>query len=645
MVRPSVPACALLLGCIPFHASAQAIDPEGAEIRMGQPLDLPLRIRPAPELGAGRIGRHCLHARLRYGARQIENRQVQVQIGEPDEDGITPVRLRHPARVDEPVVSVRLHLGCGAEYTREFDLLALPPADLPRAATSTASRRASPDIHQGGTTRPTTDAARATHSSSVNPATQLPPRPAKSPSQNVSPATAAASTAGASASLLAGPGDWTVLENDLPATSAGVAAPSTSPPSPANSAEQVALMRSVSRLLAAAGLPGRELAPPSAAPTATASHAAEARAELAYMSEELQRLTQAQRAHQGQLAALQARLSQAEETRMHMAAWAVLLLLGSSAAIYGLASAWHRLQSRRLRRLPTTLPHGASPRGDQTATEEPAWFLHKKSTAPLRGPDLSPTGGDQGGMAAGGAPDLAASRQTTALPPDLGIPFDDAALTLPTASASSSGGPRSLPNRWEGSSFGRGTLDPEVVAPIRASIETAITQGYHGFAAAALEHCLGSPSGKHPWALLKLLEIYQALEQPDNHDRVRAEIEALFNLHAPAYREGGPAPGSAGNDGHAIAAGDELLDHWPPAWTAWLTIWPSVAAASHLAGWLLAHPSRGKVMDTAEMPRHPRLDLREFYTLLFLYEVALLRDTPDGAPADLPGSLPPLSAA
>jgi hypothetical protein len=50
-------------------------------------------------------------------------------------------------------------------------------------------------------------------------------------------------------------------------------------------------------------------------------------------------------------------------------------------------------------------------------------------------------------------------------------------------------------------------------------------------------------------------------------------------------------------------------------------------------------------MDTAEVTRHPRLDLREFYTLLFLYEVALLRDNPDASPAVLPGSLPPLSAA
>ncbi|MFM2120751.1 MAG: hypothetical protein RL722_2219, partial [Pseudomonadota bacterium] len=360
---------------------------------------------------------------------------------------------------------------------------------------------------------------------------------------------------------------------------------------------------------------------------------------------ELQRLTQAHRAHQGQLAAMQARLSQAEETRMHVAAWTVLLLLGGSAAVYGLASAWHRLQWRRLRRLPTTLPHRASPRGDQAATEEPAWFLHKKSTAPLHGPDLSPTSGDQGGMAAGGAPDLTANRRTSVLPSDPGIPFDDSALTPPAVSAPSSSGPRSQPNRWEGSSFGRGTLDPEVVAPIRASIEAAITQGYHGFAAAALEHCLGSPSGKHPWALLKLLEIYQVLGQPDNHDRVRAEIEALFNLQAPAYREGGPNPGLAANCVHASAEADELLDQWPPAWTAWLTIWPSAAAASHLAGWLLAHPSRGKVMDTAEVTRHPRLDLREFYTLLFLYEVALLRDNPDASPAVLPGSLPPLSAA
>jgi hypothetical protein len=53
----------------------------------------------------------------------------------------------------------------------------------------------------------------------------------------------------------------------------------------------------------------------------------------------------------------------------------------------------------------------------------------------------------------------------------------------------------------------------------------------------ALEQRLQDSAGKHPALLLRLLDVYRALNQPGNHERVCAQLEALYNIRVAAMEE------------------------------------------------------------------------------------------------------------
>ena len=63
--------------------------------------------------------------------------------------------------------------------------------------------------------------------------------------------------------------------------------------------------------------------------------------------------------------------------------------------------------------------------------------------------------------------------------------------------------------------------------------------------AMVLEKRLQAEPGKCPWILLRLLTLYQSMAQPWNHERVAAQLEALYNVRVPGAGAGA-APDSAG---------------------------------------------------------------------------------------------------
>jgi hypothetical protein len=177
---------------------------------------------------------------------------------------------------------------------------------------------------------------------------------------------------------------------------------------------------------------------------------------------------------------------------------------------------------------------------------------------------------------------------------------------------------RERAQRWAKASFGPASLDHNLVRPLRNDIDNAIALGYLGFAATMLEQTLYSGSGKHPWALMRLLEVYEALGQPDNHDRVCAEIEALYSVRPPSYRSTRPEP----SDLQATPSLLETLADWPALCAAW------------------AHADAPALIETCLLRGKNRfdLDLQTFADLLFLHELAEIRDTERLEPPEPPAT-------
>jgi hypothetical protein len=142
---------------------------------------------------------------------------------------------------------------------------------------------------------------------------------------------------------------------------------------------------------------------------------------------------------------------------------------------------------------------------------------------------------------------------------------------------------------------------------VRDGVKAAIEGGYLGFAATMLEKTLYAGAGKHPWLLMQLLEVYERLNQPENLERVSAEIEALYSVQTPST----PTPGVPPDTTSLTAEGGlELCETWP----ALRATWADPEAAAFIAN-LLVKQDKG-----------PRYNLPTFSDLLFLHELAQIRE-------------------
>ncbi|MEY4750982.1 MAG: hypothetical protein RIQ60_3196 [Pseudomonadota bacterium] len=265
-------------------AHAQAIDPGPASAVIGQPLDMRVLVRPAPDLGGARFDRRCIHVDARIGDRWVKNSALQVEIGRPDEDGLYGVRLRHASPVDEPIVKLRVGMICGATYEREFDILAMPVHRLPDADVKTKSkaapsRRNSTELHSTTTFPPIAIEA-----------TSNPPQIKKSTSAAPPPNV----------------GD---LENLL-----ATAPTSTGTP------DSQAMLRSIIKLLQSTDATD-SIAPLASSDVRFDPIKARETADLNYLAQELSRLRQEQQQASTAIASLQARLAQADANRWTQSIW------------------------------------------------------------------------------------------------------------------------------------------------------------------------------------------------------------------------------------------------------------------------------------------------------------------------------------
>ena len=367
-------------------------------------------------------------------------------------------------------------------------------------------------------------------------------------------------------------------------------------PRPAGSSDVDALARSVLRLFQAAGLDLQKSSQGLLDLRRPDPAASLALADSKYLMQEVQRLRSETQQSATAIASLHARVERAESDSWLHATWAVLAVIAGLITLVIAVRVAELVAPALLRRF--------SRRSGDTARSA------DKQVA--QGSSIEQYLNDIGARAATTTIERAVTQPAPPVPEAPPLTFDASELLLaPTSvgSAQTEDKPAGRPsqaipqvNRWSRAEFGPPSLDHRRVRLHRDDIDKAIRDGYLGFALVMLEQLLHSGEGKHPWVLMRLLDVYRQLRQQDNHERVCAEIEALYSVRVPSYNAEPDHP----EDDDTI----EQLDEWPNLRVAWPGHNVSPVIAMHLL--------RGD--------RQANHTLAAFADLLFLHELAEIRD-------------------
>lgn len=304
---PRVPTALILAMASMGLSSAQAMGVGRPQTlsALGQPLNLlfPVQLAPGENLTPD-----CVRAEVQAGESRLPATLVQLQLEGESETAVRAVRLRSALQVDEPLVTIQLSLGCPARLTRQYTAFIDPPgsnlAPTPAAPVS--------DLAVVQTYSPALRAALAT--AEARPAALLAGRAASAPEPApqlaaVAPEASAASAAPARPKRSRPADTATATASGEPAAGTAASKVKTEGRSPVAAPRRVAprLQMEPAELL--------ETPPPqpaSAAAAASAPQDEEARQRLAKLEQSLQQMQAQQKESEARLAALQARLAQAE---------------------------------------------------------------------------------------------------------------------------------------------------------------------------------------------------------------------------------------------------------------------------------------------------------------------------------------------
>lgn len=107
--------------CVAFGSAALTLGRARGAVLIGQPLDLAVQI----QLDAGEeVSASCFDAEVFHADARQDGNQVRVLVEAEPQSRTAKVRILSAAPVDEPVVTVYLHSGCGQKATRRYVLLA-----------------------------------------------------------------------------------------------------------------------------------------------------------------------------------------------------------------------------------------------------------------------------------------------------------------------------------------------------------------------------------------------------------------------------------------------------------------------------------------------------------------------------------------
>ncbi len=582
---------AFLTGCLGSpEVDAQSIELVHEQAQIGRPLLLRWQVRPF-DLDPSLLKAECLEVHLSTPGEDALPLPVdELQLRPLAEQGKALLEIRSNTPVLEPIVSARVALNCGATLNREFSILVAPEAGGPQNALS----------------KPSTAGSATSALSSLSPRSASTARKAPDPPRQA---------------------------DRLQLDTAG----SSSSAQPLREDQVRAIAQAVAALL---------LQAPSTTPALQPGPSPE----RSTWDSELRQLRQDQQQARAQMATLQLRLERQQDQMPTQWTSALLGAAGllAAAALFRL---WREHQLPRWTpvapqpaRSPKLRPGHTAPLAPTAPTprtsarprrQEPAFHATETSTAEESLPaeaaataTHTPRGTPLGTLTAQnpiGRPEQ---------PPEEAPPVNDLSLDWPATdreAVTSRGHEEHRP--WGSADFGQPDLDAPSRSEAIERLDQMARDGYHGACIALLEHALQSRPGKNPRLLLRLLELYRQLRQEANHDRVAAQLEALFNLQVPLLSQrSSSAPESGWESDH-----EPGLAELSAVWSL-----PEQALAC-LQPWLLPGA-------------HPRLSLQAFEDALCLFDLARekLRDaSPDTLSATDPtdvadatpaGMSPPRSA-
>jgi hypothetical protein len=427
-------AAAALLGWM-CSAWGQSVDTSMARAVVDQPLSMAVQVRGF-DWPASRLTPECLHIQILQGESGETITPVRVRTIPSGEDGRVLVQISSPQTVTDTVLTGRLSLLCGADYTREFTVLVDPPTASP-APKHLAPPAARPPARRVAAVLPThpTEATTATHNT-------------------------------------------TRSDDPVPATAVTV-----------RTLEDAEVQRLVNAVVAVLALTPPRPDPPEST-TADSSW---------------QDLREEQRQTRASLAALLARSERSERDVWRDAVLVVGGVLGLSVGLLVL----HLVREGRM------------PRMGAQASVAAHRLRHQRAQVRL---DTDPfTGRAHGDAPPATTPAQSGTGIVDWLPPAAQVPAVESGST-----------PDHAPHpRWPDADFGHPSLDTtHASTELLHELEPHVADSPIGVAV-VLERRLQELPGKCPWILLRLLALYRQMAQPWNHDRVAAQMEALYNVRIP----------------------------------------------------------------------------------------------------------------
>ena len=446
---------------------------------LGQPLSITLPVR----LDAGEaLAPECVSAEVLFGDNHQPAPAVQVAVGAGG------IRITTSTVVDEPVVTAQVTVGCAAQISRKFTLLADPPvvnlAQAPQAPAVASSPAQDRPAHRRA---PVTATVQPAAPSRANP----PPRAAAEARAPRAPSSTAARpprrterVAAAAPRLQLDPVDADMLADP------GLRLDDTLPPPAEGSSEQRAAASALWQAL-----------------NATPEEMARDREKLQKLEEQFAAVRRDSDATRNSLAALEARLQRAEQERhanplvFGLAALSALLLLL-------LVSTWWK----RRREL------------------QAAWWNQEaQDIASAMAPQ------EHDGQEATNSQRLSDPVMTDP------TPFTTtASVVLPTAPmppVQTTMPEPELPAHAVAAEAPRREVSVEELIDLEQQAEFFIVLGQEDAAIDLLMSHVRNTAGTSPLPYLKLLEIYQHRGDRAEYDRIRDRFNNRFNAYAPSWDE------------------------------------------------------------------------------------------------------------
>jgi pilus assembly protein FimV len=530
---------------------------------LGQPLSFSVPLRMATDEF---VAVECISAEVHAGENRIPPPQVRVALDRGRDSADRILRVTTSALIDEPVVTVDLHVGCPPILSRKFVAFVDPPvvnlaqaaapapmpavpaagpaaAENPNAVAAAPAPQARTARIERSTAASTPLPARRTPRPVARPSTAAPnavatprPRPSSEPAARVAPPAVAAS-GGARLQLEA-------------ADAAGRAA---SAPPAAASAPVVATAPTAAALAA--------MTASAASQPDAADQQAKERDRIRLLEESLARIRSDADANRSSINALQARLRQEEARRYNNPlVYGLLAVIAALVLAIGFLLWWARARDR----------------------QRAQWWAAGADDA-------------QAARASIGPPTIVPPPEVQ--PPDSVLPAGFGEPTKPLPGPVTWKPTLAIPE-LDKNEVPKRAVSAEELIDLEQQAEFFITLGQDESAIDLLVGHLNNAGGISPLPYLKLMEIHRRRGDLPAYERIREHFNQRFNAYAPPGDTTQPAPRSLEDHADVIAQLQEA--------------WPTPPRAMGLLESLLFKSGEG---DAA-------FDLAAYREVLFLHEVA-----------------------